>query len=62
MIDCLHAKNEFYAGLDIRCVVIDNEKNLYLSPYFLDYQLKNDDFSRAYYPPEILDQINMKVF
>lgn len=36
---------------------MDDEDHIYLAPYQLEVEVRNEGFSRAYYPPELLGKI-----
>ena len=60
LVDCLHQEGQAYAGLDPRKIIIDDENHLYLAPFNLEFQLRTDNYSRAYYPLQILRKISQE--
>ena len=36
MLECLHQEGEPFAGLDLRRIIVDDEKQLYLAPFDLE--------------------------
>lgn len=51
LVDCLHQEGQPFAGIDPRKIILDDDNNIYLAPFQLDFELAMDSYSRAYYSP-----------
>ena len=57
LFEKLHQTGEYYGGLTSQKILIDDQKNLYLAPFKLTFELPNNLYENAYRPPELIKKI-----